>query len=286
MSSLEILTGRNYLSYSSLSSWLDCGERFRLERVLNAPQSDAWWFIAGDAIHKATEDCDIDEVTDEDTAHEYFLSVWNSNLAKLDRTKPIKAGGRATKEFPNKEDEAFWTAKGGSMVWNWVNWREKKFAEGWQFLPMPDGRPAIEVAVQVEFPDVLVKGYVDRILVSPEGEVVVLDLKSGSRQPASSLQLGVYALGVARNFGIQPSLGTYWMARSGEHTQPVSLLHYTYETVGRWFTNAKNGIEAGAFVPKVGPFCGSCAVAPYCKAVGGDDTPLLGSALNNTPVLR
>lgn len=276
MPDLELLTGRNYLSYSSLSSWLDCGERFRLERVLNAPQSDAWWFVAGDAIHKATEDCDIDGVTSEEEALRYWRSIWEGNLAKLDRTKPIKAGGRATKEWPNKEDEAFWTAKGGQMVVDWVKWRDAKFAEGWQFLPLPDGRPSIEVPVQVEFPDVLAKGYIDRVMVMDTGEVIVIDLKSGSRAPASSLQLGIYGLGLQRNFGITAPKGAYYMARQGDINQPTSILHYTHELLGQWFSAAKRGIEAEIFLPKVGPLCAGCAVSPYCKAVGGDDAPLLG----------
>ena len=54
MTKLEVLTNRNYLSYSSMTSWLECGQQHELERVLGA-LNRAWWFIGGNAVHKATE---------------------------------------------------------------------------------------------------------------------------------------------------------------------------------------------------------------------------------------
>lgn len=281
MASLEILTGRNYLSYSSLSSWLDCGERFRLERVLDAPQENAWWFIGGDAVHKATEDCDIDGITSVADAHRYFNVVWQNSLSKLYDEgvdlNAIKAGGRKSAQWPNKEDRLWWEANGAGMVANWVVWREQMFAQGWQFLSMGEDRLAIEVPIEVQFDDVLVKGYIDRVLVSPFGEAVVVDLKSGSRVPASTLQLGIYALGMTDNYEVTPSLGGYYMTRQSNLTDLSSLLHYTRERVGAWFAAAKRGIEAEVFIPHVGPFCGTCSVAKYCTAVGGDDRPLAKS---------
>lgn len=275
MSSLEVLTGRNYLSYSSLSSWLDCGERFRLERVLNAPQSPAWWFIAGDAIHKATEDLDRqDAPADMVTSTEAFFTHWDAAVQKLNddgiALESVKAGGRKSDRWPNKEDHTFWRAEGPAMVDGWVRWRETALDDGWSWYWLPNGDPAIEVPIQVEFDDVLVKGYIDRVMVNPNGELMVIDLKSGSRVPDSSLQLAIYALGIQRHFGVTPQLGAYYMTRKGDLAPASSLLHYTPELIGSWFSSAKRGIEAEVFIPKVGPFCGSCSVAQYCAAVGGD----------------
>jgi hypothetical protein len=270
---LEILTGRNYLSYSALQSWLDCGERFRLERVLDAPQSKAWWFIGGDAVHKATEDCDIDGITDPDEARTYFRTIWQNSLSQLDEDgvdfTTIKAGGRKTTANPDKENHEWWEVNGPEMVVNWCAWREARFAEGWRWLTdQPSG--SIEIPVEIAFDDVQVKGYIDRVMVNPNAEVAVVDLKSGSRQPESSLQLGIYALGMSEQHGITPSLGAYYMTRKGDITQPTSLLHYTRDLVGGWFSSAKRGIEAEVFIPNVTGFCNSCSVAQYCTAVGGN----------------
>lgn len=276
MASLEILTGRNYLSYSSLTSWLDCGERFRLERVMGAPQQDAWWFIGGHTVHTATE---LLDKGDERSPAAVFRSVWNTAIQELHDKgvdiDTIKAGGRKSAQWPNKENHHYWSQMGPVMVEGWVRWRDATLHKGWQFYVLPDGTPAVEVPVQIEFDDVLVKGYIDRVFVTEDGEAVVVDLKSGSRTPDSTLQLGVYALGMERNFGIKPTLGAYYMTRKVDIDGMNSLLHYTHDVVGKWFSNAKRGIEVQAFVPHVGPFCGSCGVAKYCKAMGGDDSELV-----------
>lgn len=245
---------------------------------MNAPQTPAWWFIAGDVIHKASEDADIDGCTDPSEATAYFMSNWNNTMQRLKddgvNTADIAAGGRKTTQWPDKENERFWLANGPGMVAAWIQWRTLMFNRGWQFYELPDGKPAIEVPVEVEFDDVLVKGYIDRVMVTENGEAIVVDIKSGSRVPASTLQLGIYALGMARNFGVTPAIGGYWMARKGELAEVSSLLHYTPERVGAWFGAAKRGIEAEVFIPHVGPFCGTCSVAQYCAAVGGSDQGL------------
>ena len=281
MATLQVLTGRNYLSYSSLTSWLDCGERFRLERVLDAPQSPAWWFIGGDAVHKATEDCDLDGITSEEDARTYWDTIWQTSIAKLYDDgvdlNTVKAGGRKTNEWPNKENQQWWEANGPDMVVNWVKWRESKLDEGWVFYEGA-GLNGIEVPVEFELGDVLVKGYIDRVFANDAGEVIVVDLKSGSRQPDSSLQLGVYSAGFRSVWGVTPSLGAYYMTRKGTITEPVSLLHYTDEVLGKWFSSAKRGIENEVFIPHVTGFCNSCSVAQYCVAVGGNPAPLANPA--------
>lgn len=274
MGTLEALTGRDYLSYSSLTSWLDCGERFRLERVLNAPQSRAWWFIAGSAIHTATERCDLEG---SDNWKQHWSDAWQEQLQLLSdegvRLDEIKAGGRKTTAYPNKEDQRFWANEGPAMVQGWVIWRNRMIEHGWSFLEI-DGKPAIEVPIELKFETVTIKGYIDRGMVDRHGQVHVVDLKSGSREPASTLQLGIYALGLEDNYGVGVPLGAYFMTRKGDLANVSSLRHYTKDRIEQWFSSAKRGIESEVFIPKVGPFCPSCSVSPYCAAVGGNPDSL------------
>lgn len=272
MSRLEILTGKNYLSHSSLTSWLDCGERYRLERIENVPQQKSWWLVGGSAFHKASEYLDLG--TEENTAAAW-KRAWDEQYAEdipagSDHSK-IRAGGRVSKQWPEKENIDWWQETGPDMLVKYVEWRDAKFAEGWQWFRLPDGSAAIEVPVQLVLNEgtddqVLVKGYIDRVMVTDDGELLVNDLKSGSRQPASTLQLGIYAQGFARAFGVTPILGGYYMSRKAELTGPVSLLHYTPELIGRWFGMAQEGISDGIFIPHVSSFCGTCSVKPYCSA--------------------
>ena len=287
MPNLEDLTGRPHLSYSSLTSWLDCGERFRLERVMSAPQTNAWWFLGGDTVHRATEQADKENITDPQAGAELFDAIWQVAISKLDPNETLKAGGRVSKQYPNKEDGQWWADNGPRMVADWITWRVNKFNEGWQFLPIEnaDGNIYHGVEVPVEFTykaeigsPVEIKGYIDRVMVDPQGQVWVVDLKSGSREPASSLQLGIYSLGLAEMYGITAPLGAYYMTRTGDLGKTNSLAHYSRHVVGGWFSMAKTGIEAEVFIPKVGPFCGSCSVRQYCTAVGGDPNLLTPNA--------
>ncbi len=277
MTQLLTLTGREHLSYSSLTSYLDCSERFRLERVLNAPQTDAWWFLGGDSIHKASEEADYLGITDPTKGPDLFDKYWNQALAKVDLTQTIKAGGRATTAYPDKENQQWWEDHGPTMVADWISWRNDKFNEGWSFLPLEDnGRTynGIEVPITFTFNDTIIKGYIDRVMVDQHGQVWIIDLKTGSRKPGSSLQLGVYALGLAQQYGVHAPIGGYWMARKGDIDSPQALTSYTHEKVGTWFANAQKAIEAEIFIPKVSALCMSCSVREFCTAVGGDDTPL------------
>lgn len=208
MNKLELLTGKSYLSHSSVNSYLDCSERYRLERIVKVPQENSWWLIGGTAFHTASEYVDRDNM-DPVTA---WTKAWAEELAKVDDTSKLRAGGRATKEYPDKENGAWWTRKGEEMTVNYHKWITARKAEGWAFFEPH----AIEVSIDFMLADVNVKGYIDRILVNPDGELVVIDLKTGSHTPASSAQLGLYALGVEHHFGVKPTIGAYYMARKND----------------------------------------------------------------------
>lgn len=45
----------SHISYSSLTTWLDCGWKYYLSRIVQAEETPAWYFIGGSALHKATE---------------------------------------------------------------------------------------------------------------------------------------------------------------------------------------------------------------------------------------
>ena len=282
MKKLEMLTGRNYLSYSGMSAWLDCGKRFELERVYNAPQTKAWWFLGGDAVHAASEAIDKGETDDPTVA---WAQAWEKSLSEIEPGETLKAGGRKSKDWPDKESQAWWEYYGPQFVASWQRWVQEKFNEGWSWLHYgPNDEPAIEVPVQFVTSEVTVKGYIDRVMVDPNGQVVVIDLKTGSREPASSLQLAIYSLGLQRNLGVTASLGGYWMARQADVPSLHSLSHLTEELVGSWFASVQTGIENEIFVPKVSPLCNSCSVAPYCPAVGGDQDALTKPTRPTIPI--
>lgn len=267
MSKLELITGKAHLSYSAVSTLSDCGERFRLERVVQVPQAPAWWFTAGSAYHTATEYIDLG-------AEEDPKAAWDKAWAKhLEEDIPdgdysaVRASGRATKEWPDKQNKDWWEYHGPQFVAEYIKTMNEMRSQGWQLWTLEDGSPAIEIPFQVPIGDVLMKGAIDRVMINPDGEMVVVDLKAGSRVPESTMQLGVYSVAIEKIFEVKPILGSYFMARKAELTEPMSLLHYTEDVLGYFLGTAKKMIESEIFLPHVSNLCKACGVREYCTVM-------------------
>lgn len=178
--------------------------------------------------------------------------------------------GRKTREWPEGNNEAWWREAGPSMVDAYADWRTETGWDLWQV----DGEPAIEVECNFDLPgDVRIKAFIDRVFVFPNGDLCVTDIKSGAREPDHPLQLAIYACGVEARFGIRPTWGNFWMARTGAHTAPQHLDRWTPAVMGEMFSEFIAGVNAGAFPPKPSSFCNSCSVADHCFAVGGAFAP-------------
>lgn len=173
----------------------------------------------------------------------------------------FRAGGRATKAYPNKEDYSWWVDNGQDMVQRWVEWRD---GSGWEFFEPQPGVPAIELGMNVNLEGVNIKMFLDRVMINGDGELVILDLKTGSRTPSSDLQLGFYAMGLEKTFGIRPKWGTYWMARTGTTTELVDLDHYSTEMITEIVGKFKIAQTNGVFLPNFN-HCQMCNVVEYCR---------------------
>jgi hypothetical protein len=79
---------------------------------------------------------------------------------------------------------------------------------------------------------------------------------------------------VEKTFGVRPSLGSYFMARTGELTAPQSLDRYTEARLGSWAKGFELAMENKIFIPQVSTMCGTCSVNAACYAVGGKDSHL------------
>lgn len=48
-----------HTSYSSLTTWLSCGYRYYLSRIAKVEEQPATWTLGGSAVHRATENYDL-----------------------------------------------------------------------------------------------------------------------------------------------------------------------------------------------------------------------------------
>lgn len=180
----------------------------------------------------------------------------------------VRAGGRATKEYPNKEDETWWLNNGVPMVQQWVTWRDNS---GWGIADMGDGKAGIEIGMEIYLGGIKVQMYVDRVMFKPNPsgvltreDYIVLDLKTGKYQPKSEMQLALYATGIEMVYGFRPKWGVYWMAREGQPSPLIDLDNYSREMFEDIFGQFKRARENGVFPPNFS-HCAMCSVIDYCK---------------------
>lgn len=281
MSTLEELTGAAYLSYSGLSTYLECGEKFRLTRVNKAPRSPAYWFAGGTAVHYGAEVYDLNVALDGnshevamDAAIKGFHHSFQAEIAKANEENPgaeWRAGGRATKANPNKEDDWWWALDGPIQVKQYCEWRQAhNLLNLWV---TPDGTLAVELGYELTLPGSTTptRGYIDRVFQHKgTGELITVDLKSGSRVPADVTQLGLYSSAIEAKYGVRPQFAAYYMTRKAELTERVDLTRFNAGMLGQWLDKARVGIEAGVFLPHITSMCGTCEVRDLCYAKNGD----------------
>lgn len=279
-----------HISYSSLSQWAECGEKWRLSHGYHAQHHTWYATIAGSAIHHITEQYDLHLYN----PAEYpalpdklasFKNIFDTQvaLAKSEGTE-IKPSGRICKNMcesggPHKKDYDWWMVYGPTFVNRWKTWR-RNHPE--YITAILDGKPGIEYPVETTLQDgTQIVGYIDRIFTDTDtGETFILDLKTG-RLPADSMQLHTYRYMLAQQ-NIHVTKGMFWTPATsrndnksptqGTSTELYDLDNNTYRHVSSMYSQAMKGISQGIFVPHVTTLCKGCPVQDACWAVNGKNS--------------
>lgn len=295
----------DHWSWSQLESSEGCGLRYRLGRVEGYTQIPQWANIGGDAFHMATAGIDR---TQQQTGAPYpsnetvIASIWeasfNQAIADVASTSPVPISEwRAANG--GKENQDWWRVEGEAMLQRWCEERAKLAAGAsprkLALLPHSNGSEHAATddrnhAYAVEWPftitvpgplgELTYTNIVDRVWECADGTLLVEDLKTGSRIPKDTGQLGTYAWGVAslipRNGlnrdGANPRImGAFYNARKGLWTPAVDLLaaHPWDEFVYRLHT-AEAKRRAGLYSPHVTDLCSACSVRYACPLMNRD----------------
>ena len=208
--------------------------------------------------------------------HDIWREAWDyeskdrgyDKVAKEDFRQSV----RTTKANPDGENYDWWFNNGIEFVNSWINWKRNS---GWKIWETPNGDPAIELGLTPKFDNTLVKLVLDRVMVNPEGELIILDIKTGRNTPSSDLQLAFYAAGMEQAFGIRPRWGTYWMARQGGTGVPLDLDLVPTSTVDYLIKEFNRARKANLFIPNL-TNCKMCSRTDYCKWRNGSLAHTIG----------
>ena len=192
-----------------------------------------------------------------------FRQVWDEQVHETKEDKRNRGykperwytSGRSSKAHPNKEDESWWFEKGPGFIKSWVNWRN---ASGLTFWTAPDEEPGIELPVEATRKDGLkVLSVIDRVMENADGELFIVDLKSGSQTPAWPRQLALNNLGLYYTYGVWAEKGGFWNARKGGVATWYDLSVYTEDWLWGQIWRAREIRDLGLFVAQPGNLCNS-----------------------------
>lgn len=248
------------LSVSRMSDYLSCPLKFRyctIDRIEEPPSSAA---TKGTLVHSVLE-------------HLYDLPAHARTVrAGQDLLEPrwaamVERDPKLTALFEDEDFEA-WMASARKLVSTYFE-RENPAA----LQPRSSNR---ERMITVDIGPVRFRGIIDRIDVAPNGDMRVVDYKTGklpkpAYQDSALLQLRVYGLMLSKVEGRQPVqsqliyLGsndtlTYW-------TDDADLAIAEEKITSVW-SAILDSVEAG-FEPKKGPLCNWCSFQNICPAFGG-----------------
>ena len=136
----------------------------------------------------------------------------------------------------------------------------------------------IEVMLDAEVGGVRVRGIIDRLELDDNGELVVVDYKTG-RAPSERFENGrldgvqFYSLLCERNFGRRPArVKLLYLADPLEiSTTPSEQSSRAIERkVGAIWSAVERACARDDFRPKPSKLCEYCSFRVYCPAFGGD----------------
>ena len=203
---------QDHLSYSALSTYVECGQRFLIEKGYRHRSDTYWATILGSAFHVVTEAEDRLWAGEDGYLTDFTTEFDKALKEAAERGQKILASGEkldtlAWRGGPNKKDEEWARTFGPQVLSAYRDWRAQC---PWEILRLPDGRLGVELEFEVEFDGVAVIGTIDRVFYDrATDQVIIVDLKSG-RKPKGNLQLADYAVALQQVYGIQADWGYFW----------------------------------------------------------------------------
>ncbi len=249
------------LSPSKVSKFTDCALAFRFSAIDRLPEPPSPHLLKGTLVHGALE--------------RLFWELPRGGRSAAAARKALDAAWEALENGPEAEGLEFSSDEREAFVRDaWV------LVEGYLKLEDPDTVDAagVELLLEAEVGGVMLRGIIDRLDVTPGGDLVVVDYKTG-RVPSEIQErhrLGgvhFYALLCEKVLGVRPALVRLMYLREPLviETAPSdqALRGLKQRTAAVWAA-IERSCAAEDFRPKPGPLCDWCSFRSLCPAFGGD----------------
>lgn len=265
------MTEKKRWSHSAFEDYANCGEKYRLRRIEKVPQVPNMAAVAGKAFHSWTEGYDL---TEGEPARDRVWLAWPEYLEAAVAEEEESSGverakfttfGRKTKERPNKEDFTVWRDDiGPDLVEKYVAWAGNHDLVIAQDLPQDANGKTYGVEYELAFHigQTQELGYADRVVYDVNGNLGVVDIKTGRKRKTTQLPLYLIAL---QQKGIPAVWCAYYQARDGRMTEPWYPAEWDERRMSYLHEQAAAMQAQGFYLPNPGDECGWCSVRSHCQ---------------------
>lgn len=262
MGQMHLEPGLNYLSWSRLSLYNGCGEKYRLRYLEQVPGEPSGAALAGKAMHAAILDAEAAESwtdpEDEFTMQLSFLEHFTQAVDEAGGPEACRWGGRKDRDGVPSEGYLWWTHHAGPLFCR--RFAHIRRTDEEQDIHLVENGCEFEVTVEVA--GRLVVGYIDALMVDGDGTTIIRDWKTG--KSIDAYQLGVYSWLLANSTrGITADIGEIGYLRNG--SLKLFNVQAWRELVPRMLDELVRGVEADLFPLRPSPFCVACDVRHSCE---------------------
>jgi putative RecB family exonuclease len=255
------------LSPSRAADFIQCPLLYRFRVVDRLPEPPSAAAARGTLVHAALER--LFDLPAPERTPEAAVGLLEPEWARLVEQEP----GLAELVGPEPgEDRADWFAAAAELVQRWFTLEDPTRLE-------PAER---ELYVEAEVDGLVLRGYVDRLDVAPDGRLRVVDYKTG-RAPSeyyegkALFQMRFYALVLWRTRGVVPTVLQLVYLRDGQvlryTPEERDLLATERKVMALWEAIAR-AARTGDWRARPSRLCDWCHHRTLCPAFGGTPPPL------------
>ncbi len=269
---------RPSLSPSRAADFKTCPLLYRFRTIDRLPERKSLAAVRGTLVHAVLErlyDLPARRRTAA-AARELVAPAWEE-LRTDPEVAELFADGGAAADGPEPPSLEAWLASAGKLVETYFTLEDPSRIE-------PHGR---EELVEVTLPDgLLLRGYVDRLDVAPNGAIRVVDYKTGSMpreafEGKALFQMKFYALVLWRTRGVVASqLKLLYLGNGDALTyapDEAELVRFERTLQAIWAA-IERAVATGDFRPNRSRLCDWCDHQALCPSFGGTPPPFPAEA--------
>ncbi len=264
------------LSPSRASDFRTCPLKYRLRTIDRLPEVPSPAATRGSVVHKVLEDLFDLPAADRtpDRAESMVQAAWEHVLDAEPALAEMFTGERSPGDDPGEgSDIAGWLASCRESL------RRYFTLEDPQRLEPAERELYVEALLDSKL---LLRGFVDRLDIAPDGAIRVVDYKTG-RSPGvgfegkALFQMRFYALVLWRTRGVVPTLLQLIYLGDGQvvsYRPDEQDLRATERLVQALWAAIETARSTGEWLPSPGWSCQWCSFQALCPAFGHEPPPL------------